>query len=83
MPASFETIVEQALGLTDEQRGQLVALLLRSLEPDDGEELTSAEWDAAWSAELKRRVRELRDGSVETVDGEVVLAELLEIAKSP
>jgi hypothetical protein len=57
--------------------------LLRSLEPDDGDELTASQWEAEWSAELARRIQEIRDGSVELVDGDTVLEELSEIANAP
>jgi putative addiction module component (TIGR02574 family) len=81
--ASFKHVVEQALDLTEDERGELAALLLRSLEPHDGEEITTLEWEAAWSAELARRLQEIRDGRVELVDGDEVLAELSEIANAP
>jgi hypothetical protein len=81
--ASFKHIVEQALDLTDDERGELAALLLRSLEPHDGEELTALEWEATWSSELARRLQEIREGRVELVDGDEVLAELSEIANAP
>jgi putative addiction module component (TIGR02574 family) len=81
--ASFKHVVEQALDLTDDERGELAALLLRSLDPRDGGELTTLEWEAAWSAELDRRLQEIREGRVELVDGDEVLAELNEIASAP
>jgi len=37
--AALETVLEQALQLTDDERGELIARLLQSLEPDDGEEV--------------------------------------------
>ncbi len=83
MSASFKTVAEQALDLPDDQRGELAALLLRSLEPHDGEELTASEWEVAWSAELARRLQEIHEGRVELVDGDEVLAELSEIASAP
>jgi hypothetical protein len=81
--ASFKSVVEQALDLPDNQRGELAALLLRSLEPDDGDELTAPQWEAAWSAELGQRIREIREGRVELLDGDEVLDELSEIANAP
>jgi len=72
----LDTLFEQALQLPDDERGQLIARLLRTLEPDDGEEIAGAAWEAAWSAAIDRRVREVRDGSVALVDGDEVLAEL-------
>jgi hypothetical protein len=56
--AALETVLEQVLQLTDDERGELIAHLLRSLEPDDGEEVIGDEWEAAWSTELDNRVRE-------------------------
>ncbi|HVK78414.1 MAG TPA: addiction module protein [Kofleriaceae bacterium] len=72
MPA-FEAVLAQALQLPEEERGDLVARLLRSLEPDD-DEVTGDEWEAAWSSELDRRVREVRTGAVELIDGDEALA---------
>lgn len=79
----FEAVLDQALKLPDEERGKLAARLLNSLEPDDGDHLSAEEWDGAWSAELDKRVREIREGTVELVDGDEVLAELQEIVERP
>lgn len=68
--AGLANVVEQALQLNDSERGELIARLLRSLDPDDGDEVTGEEWNAAWSAELDLRIREIRDGAVELVDGD-------------
>jgi hypothetical protein len=81
--SAFKTVAAQALDLPDDQRGELAELLLRSLEPDDGDELTAPQWEAEWSAELGRRLQEIRDGRVELVDGDGVLEELVEIANAP
>lgn len=81
MTPAFETLLDQALQLGEEERGELAARLLRSLEPEDGDEPTTQEWEAAWSAELHRRVREVREGRVQLVDGDEVMAELREIAR--
>jgi putative addiction module component (TIGR02574 family) len=80
---AFEALLDQALQLGDEERGELAARLLRSLEPDDDDGLTSSEWDAAWAAEIDRRVREIREGRVQLVDGDEVMAELREISRRP
>jgi len=74
--AALETVLEQALQLPDHERGELIARLLRSLEPDDGEEVIGDEWEAAWSTELDKRVREIRDGSIELVDGDEAIAKV-------
>jgi hypothetical protein len=53
------TVLEQALQLKDDERGESMARLLRSFEAADGDELDAAAWDAAWSATLDRRVTEI------------------------
>ena len=83
MTSAFEALLDQALRLPEEERGELATRLLRSLEPEDGDVPGAQEWEAAWSAELDRRGREIRDGSVELVDGDEVLAELREIVERP
>ncbi len=65
---AFEALLAQALQLPDDERGKLAARLLGSLEPD-GDELSPEEWEAAWSTEIDRRIREVREGSVQPVDG--------------
>ncbi len=73
--AVLNTILEQALQLSDHERGELIGQLLRSLEPDAGEEELSAdEWQAAWSIELGQRAREIRKGAVELIDGDEAVA---------
>jgi hypothetical protein len=70
MAARFETILADALQLPDAERGELAARLLRSLEDADSDDDLSAEaWEAEWSAELDQRVREIREGTVEGIDG--------------
>ena len=80
--AADDVLLEQALQLSDEERGKLAARLLQSLDPDD-EELSPEPWDEAWSAELDQRVREVREGTVELVDGDEMLTELDAIAHRP
>jgi hypothetical protein len=74
--AALETVLEQALQLTDDERGELIAHLVRSLEPDESEEVIGDEWEAAWSTELDNRIREIRDGSIELIDGDVAIAKV-------
>lgn len=69
-------LVTEALKLPEDERGELAALLLHSLEPEDGEELTGEKWEAAWSTEIARRVREIEDGTAELIDGDQVMAEV-------
>lgn len=73
--SALDSLLEQALRLPDAERGKLAMQLLRTLEPDDEDEVSKDEWEAAWSAEIDRRVREVDDGSAELIDGDEVLAE--------
>jgi hypothetical protein len=74
--AALEKVLEQALSLNEEERSELVARLLPTLEPEDGETVTDEEWQAAWSVEIEKRVNEVRDGSAELIDGDEVLREV-------
>jgi putative addiction module component (TIGR02574 family) len=76
-------LVTELLELPDEDRGALAALLWRSLEPDDGDELTGKEWEAVWAAEIDRRMREVAEGKVELVDGDQVDAEIRAMLDAP
>ncbi len=79
----LDALFEQALLLPDDERGELAAKLLRTLDPNVEDELTRNEWEAAWSDEIDRRVREIRAGRVELIDGDEVLAELRAIVDRP
>jgi putative addiction module component (TIGR02574 family) len=63
MPAkTAKRIADEALKLPVEARAALAGTLLDSLDEEVDEDV-----EAAWSAEIARRVRELEDGSVKTV----------------
>ena len=68
---AIEAVIEQALKLSIEERTELVERLLDSIheaEPaDPGHE-------AAWTEVLDRRLQEIREGRVETIDATEVLA---------
>jgi hypothetical protein len=80
---AFQAVLDQALRLSDEERGKLASRLLNSLEAEDDQALSAEEWDGARTAELHKRVREVRDGTVDLIDGDEVLAELQEIVERP
>ncbi|NOY94432.1 MAG: addiction module protein [Deltaproteobacteria bacterium] len=52
------TLLDQALGLPLNQRAQLAAALLRSLDGDPDGDV-----EAAWTAEIQKRVREIDAGT--------------------
>ena len=72
--AAIASVLEQALELTEDERGRLIAQLLDSLEPDDDDVVEGEAWESAWSAEIARRAQEVQDGTIELIDGDVALA---------
>ncbi len=71
--ASAEKILAEALALDATSRARVAHELLRSL--DQGEDEDAVE---AWTDELRRRLQEVRDGSVALEDWEDVRARLAE-----
>jgi len=69
--SAYDEILTAALSLTLEARAQLANQLLASLDGEDQKEI-----DAAWGEEAERRIQEIREGKVETIDGESVMKEL-------
>jgi putative addiction module component (TIGR02574 family) len=65
-------LIEQAIALPVEERALVVDSLLRSLNPPQ------SEIDAQWAIEAKRRLAELRSGTVEAVPGEAVFERVWE-----
>jgi putative addiction module component (TIGR02574 family) len=66
-------VLEQALKLPARQRAELVSQLLRSLDiEEDEEEFDQAAYDAAWDAELRKRIEDLDQGRAKTVPWEEV-----------
>jgi putative addiction module component (TIGR02574 family) len=73
MPKDFNEIFRDATELSEHDRATLAGLLIESLagEPDPGVE-------AAWAAEIERRLAELDAGTVKTVPWEEVRQRLLD-----
>ena len=59
-------LIDKVMSLPVEERALVVDTLLRSLNP------TESEIDKKWAAVAKRRLAELRAGSVEAVPGQEV-----------
>jgi putative addiction module component (TIGR02574 family) len=68
-----EQILETALNLPPNERAQIAATLLQSLDSN-----SDAEVDAAWSSEIERRIRQIEDGSVTLIPWEQVLRSMRE-----
>jgi putative addiction module component (TIGR02574 family) len=73
---AIEQVLRDALALSDEDREKLLVALHQSLEPDDGDTLSQPEWDAAWAAEIDRRLKDLAEGRARTYTHQEVMAEL-------
>ena len=71
MVVSFEEILSAALSLSPEERAMLADHLLASLDGPNQKEI-----DAAWAEEAERRMREIDEGKVELIDGELVMQRL-------
>jgi len=67
----FEEILSAALSLSPTERAMLADHLLSSLDGPHQKEI-----DAAWAEEAERRMREIDEGKVELIDGELVMEKL-------
>jgi putative addiction module component (TIGR02574 family) len=66
MAPTAEKLLEEALSLSEDARVDLAEALLQSVEPETADEGA----EAAWSKEAKRRLEEVRTGSVRAVPWE-------------
>jgi putative addiction module component (TIGR02574 family) len=70
-----EHIEAEALRLPREERARLAEALISSLDEE-------SEIEKAWSAEIKRRLQDLRSGAVQSIPADEVFAELDDLLKS-
>ena len=81
MTPQVSEVLEKALALSTQERGLLIDHLIESLDEGPAEEGV----EAAWDAEIKRRVDEIRSGKVEMISGEEIrrrlAARLLNVGK--
>jgi putative addiction module component (TIGR02574 family) len=75
---AIEAVIEQALKLSVEERTELIERLLDSL--DEAEPVDPGH-EAAWTEVLDRRLQEIREGRVETIDAAEVLAKARAVAR--
>jgi putative addiction module component (TIGR02574 family) len=71
MSENFDEILSAALALSPGARAMLADHLLESLNRENQKRI-----DAVWAEEAERRMQEIRDGKVQTIDGEQVMSEL-------
>jgi putative addiction module component (TIGR02574 family) len=74
MPATLEQVTEEIRELSPQDREQLLACLIRDLEPVDN--LSAAEIEIAWDKEIARRLEEIDSGKVKTIPAEEVFARI-------
>ena len=75
MPMTLDQIVEETRNWPPEQVGELVGRLTEDLHS------SSPEIDAAWKAEIERRVSEIESGKVKGISPEEVSARIEKILK--
>jgi putative addiction module component (TIGR02574 family) len=73
MSRTFTDVWKEAAELSDEDRAALAGLLIESLEGDPDPDV-----EAAWAAEIEKRVAELDAGTVESIPWEQVRQRLLD-----
>ena len=76
MPDLVSELVKRGRALPTEDRERLVDQLLESLN-----EPAATELNAAWEAEIERRLAEYDQGSVQAIDAEEVFAKARRIAQ--
>jgi putative addiction module component (TIGR02574 family) len=62
MTYSAAQLLQEALRLPENERGELAAKLIESLDPAAEDDV-----EAAWSAEIEERIRELQTGQVQAI----------------
>lgn len=73
MATTLKQLTHEALELPVQERAKLAQVLISSID-----EVTAEDMSSAWDAELKKRVREIREGKVKGIPAEEVFARLEE-----
>jgi putative addiction module component (TIGR02574 family) len=77
LPTTWEQLLERALQLSSHERVKIAQALYESVAAEeDDEDEDPAEVEAAWADEIKQRIEEIRNGTVETIPADEVMAEL-------
>lgn len=71
MSGNYDEILNAALSLPPGARAMLADHLLESLDTEDQKRI-----DSIWSEEAVKRMKEIKQGKVQPLDGESVLEEL-------
>jgi putative addiction module component (TIGR02574 family) len=78
MPKDFKDVFRDATELSEHDRATLAGLLIESLEAEPDPDV-----EAAWAAEIERRVQEIDAGTVKTIPWEEVRQRLLDRGRVP
>ena len=70
-----DDLLKRALQLSSKDRGKIVEILIRSLDPP-GEDISKEEWEKIWSTEIQRRLAAVDRGEIVTEDWRDVLSRL-------
>ncbi len=73
MSRTFTDVWKEAADLSEQDRAALAGLLIESLESEPDRDV-----EAAWGAEIEKRIAELDAGSVETIPWEQVRQRLID-----
>jgi len=73
MATELSQVIQDALELSDEERGTLAGILIKSLEVDED---FDPEVQAAWAAETERRWKQIESGVVKTIPWDEVRIKL-------
>jgi putative addiction module component (TIGR02574 family) len=74
MAATLDQVVQAARSLSPEQRGELLAELIRDLDAVDSE--PQEDIDSHWSKEIARRLEDIDSGNIKSVPAEEVFERL-------
>lgn len=77
---TWEELLEKALQLPSAEQEKIARALYENLADEEAEDEDEypAEVEAAWAEEIQRRVEEIRNGTVELIPADEVMAELRE-----
>ena len=67
---ALEKLLKDALALPREDRARLAGALQESLEPGNEAPMSEVEWEAAWTAEIERRLRDFDEGRTTAISYE-------------
>lgn len=77
-----DEVLKAALDLPPKERIAVARELAKSVPAPEGEEPSEAECEAAWIEEVDRRIREVREGKVQEIPGEEVMARARALLRS-